>query len=37
MVEILRKVWKREEPLQFHGEHYDIPVAGGADWASRSS
>jgi len=29
-VEILRKVWKREEPLQFHGEHYDIPVAGGS-------
>jgi F420-dependent oxidoreductase-like protein len=29
-VEILRKVWKRDEPLQFHGEHYDIPVAGGS-------
>jgi hypothetical protein len=29
-VEILRKVWKRDEPLQFHGEHYDIPIAGGS-------
>lgn len=29
-VEILRKVWRREEPLQFHGEHYDIPVTGGS-------
>lgn len=29
-VEILRTVWRREEPLQFHGEHYDIPVQDGS-------
>ena len=28
-VEIIRKVLAREEPLQFHGEYYDIPVQGG--------
>jgi F420-dependent oxidoreductase-like protein len=27
-VEILRAVWRRER-LEHHGEHYDIPVAGG--------
>src|SRR5262245_36723442 len=29
-VEIMRRVWKREEPLDFHGEHYDIPCAKGS-------
>ncbi|MFM8395418.1 MAG: LLM class F420-dependent oxidoreductase [Acidobacteriota bacterium] len=29
-VDILRQVWKREAPVQFHGEHYDIPIAGGS-------
>ncbi|HKX30366.1 MAG TPA: LLM class F420-dependent oxidoreductase [Blastocatellia bacterium] len=29
-VEIMRRVWKREEPLDFHGEHYDIPCANGS-------
>lgn len=29
-VDILRKVWKREEPLEHHGEHYDIPTSGGS-------
>jgi len=27
-VEILRAVWKREAPLEHHGEHYDIPYTG---------
>jgi F420-dependent oxidoreductase-like protein len=29
-VEIMRKIWKREEPLEHHGEHYDIPCKGGS-------
>lgn len=29
-VDILRKVWRREEPLEHHGEHYDIPTKGGS-------
>lgn len=29
-VDILRKVWKREEPLEHHGEHYDIPTREGS-------
>jgi F420-dependent oxidoreductase-like protein len=29
-VEIMRKIWKREEPLEHHGEHYDIPCRGGS-------
>jgi F420-dependent oxidoreductase-like protein len=29
-VEIMRKVWKRAEPLEHHGEHYDIPCQGGS-------
>lgn len=29
-IEIMRKIWKREEPLVHHGEHYDIPCAGGS-------
>lgn len=28
-VHILRTVFKREEPLEYHGEYYDIPVSGG--------
>lgn len=28
-VEIVRKILKREQPLEHHGEYYDIPVAGG--------
>lgn len=28
-VEILRKVWRREAPLEHSGEHYTIPVEGG--------
>jgi F420-dependent oxidoreductase-like protein len=27
-IEILRTVWKREKPLEFSGEHYQIPYAG---------
>ncbi len=29
-VGIMRKIWKREEPLEHHGEHYDIPCKGGS-------
>jgi len=29
-VDIMRQVWKREAPVQFHGEHYDIPISGGS-------
>jgi F420-dependent oxidoreductase-like protein len=29
-VEIVRRVWRREAPLDFHGEHYEIPCAGGS-------
>src|SRR5688572_21843287 len=28
-VEIVRRILAREEPLEFHGEYYDIPVQGG--------
>jgi F420-dependent oxidoreductase-like protein len=28
-VEILRTILKRERPLDYHGEYYDIPVQGG--------
>ena len=28
-VEIMRTIWKREQPLEHHGEHYDIPCKGG--------
>ena len=28
-VEIVRLVLKREKPLEYHGEYYDIPVRGG--------
>jgi F420-dependent oxidoreductase-like protein len=27
-VEILRAIWKREKPLEFSGEHYQVPYAG---------
>ncbi len=27
-VTILRKIWAREEPLEFHGREYDIPYRG---------
>ena len=27
-VEILRSIWKREKPLEFSGEHYQIPYNG---------
>lgn len=29
-VEIMRKIWKREAPLEHHGEHYDIPCKDGS-------
>jgi F420-dependent oxidoreductase-like protein len=28
-VEIVRAILKRERPLEYHGEYYDIPVSGG--------
>ena len=27
-VEIIRRIWAREEPLEFSGEHYQIPCTG---------
>jgi F420-dependent oxidoreductase-like protein len=27
-VDILRQVWRRDAPLEHHGEHYDIPYTG---------
>jgi F420-dependent oxidoreductase-like protein len=27
-IEILRAIWKREKPLEFSGEHYQIPFTG---------
>ena len=27
-VEIVRAVWRREKPLEFKGDHYEIPYAG---------
>ncbi len=29
-VEIMRRIWKREEALEHHGEHYDIPCKDGS-------
>lgn len=29
-VEIIRTILKREKPLEFHGEYYDIPCKGGS-------
>ena len=28
-VDIMRQVWAREAPVEFHGNHYDMPVDGG--------
>jgi F420-dependent oxidoreductase-like protein len=28
-VEIVRRILRRDKPLEFHGEYYDIPVRGG--------
>ena len=28
-VEIVRAILRREKPLEFHGEHFDVPVQGG--------
>src|SRR6266508_1422911 len=28
-VEIVRTILRRKAPLEFHGEHYDVPVRGG--------
>ncbi len=27
-IQIIRQIWAREKPLEFHGAHYDIPVVG---------
>lgn len=29
-IEIVRQIWKREAPLEHHGEHYDIPTKDGS-------
>ncbi|WP_106847834.1 LLM class F420-dependent oxidoreductase [Blastococcus sp. Marseille-P5729] len=29
-VEIMRAVWRRDEPVSHHGKHYQLPYAGGA-------
>ena len=28
-VELVRRMLRREEPVEFHGEHYDLPLRGG--------
>jgi F420-dependent oxidoreductase-like protein len=28
-VEVVRRMLRREEPVEFHGEHYDLPLRGG--------
>ncbi len=28
-VEVVRQVLRREKPVEFHGEHYDLPAKGG--------
>ena len=28
-IEIMRKIMAREEPVEFHGKHYDLPYQGG--------
>jgi F420-dependent oxidoreductase-like protein len=28
-VEIIRRIFRRESPLEFHGEHYDVPASSG--------
>ncbi len=30
-VEIIRRIVARDVPVEFHGEHYDLPYKGGAD------
>jgi F420-dependent oxidoreductase-like protein len=30
-VEIMRKIWRREEPVTSEGEHYPLPYPGGAN------
>jgi F420-dependent oxidoreductase-like protein len=30
-VEIVRRILRRDKPLEFHGEYYDIPVRGGTE------
>ena len=30
-VEVIRRILARDEPVEFHGEFYDMPTAGGAD------
>ena len=27
-IQIIREIWAREKPLEFHGTHYDIPTTG---------
>jgi F420-dependent oxidoreductase-like protein len=27
-IQIIRQIWAREKPLEFHGTHYNIPVSG---------
>jgi F420-dependent oxidoreductase-like protein len=29
-IAIIRQILAREKPLEFHGEHYDVPCAGGS-------
>jgi F420-dependent oxidoreductase-like protein len=28
-IQIVRKIFARDEPVEFHGKHYDMPTAGG--------
>ena len=28
-VEVMRKIWARDEPVEFHGKQYDVPFSGG--------
>jgi F420-dependent oxidoreductase-like protein len=28
-IEIMRDIWRREEPVVMHGEHYSLPMPGG--------
>jgi F420-dependent oxidoreductase-like protein len=30
-VEIVRMIWRRDRPVEHHGEHYDIPARGGSN------
>jgi F420-dependent oxidoreductase-like protein len=31
-VEIVRRILRREEPVEFHGEHYQLPYDGPGSW-----